>query len=144
MSQRHPILNDSRMLVTTVTKGRYPFFLRAANAREAAECLYRVQSLHPFLLYSFVIMPDHCHFLLRVPPPETIVVVMGSFKSGLTFDTGIPKLWQRRYHIRIARSSAAVLRYIHSDPVRNGLAENNADYPWSSACGRWPVSPLDE
>lgn len=133
------------MLVTTNTLGRLPVFAASAHAREAVECLYRVQSLHPFFLFGFVIMPDHCHFLLKVDPPFKISKIMNSFKSGLTFDTGIRKLWQPRFHIRLIGHGAwDVLRYIHMNPVEKGLIDRPEIYPWSSACGKWDVCQLPE
>ncbi len=143
MSQRHFIQNDSTMLITTVTLNRIPFFLNQAYAREAIECLYRVQGFHPFFLYGFVIMPDHIHILMKVPSPKKVSTVIGSYKSGLTFDLGIKKLWQERFHIRFPKNPSEALRYIHLNPVRKGICECPESYPWSSASGKWDVSALD-
>ncbi|MDD4286790.1 MAG: transposase [Candidatus Peribacteraceae bacterium] len=140
MSQRHPVQNEDVQLITTVTARRMPVFADPAHAHEAIECLYRVQARHPFFLYGFVIMPDHCHFLLRVPSPQKISTIMNVFKSGMTFNVGIPKLWQARYHIRSVHNVPAALRYIRENPVKAGLAETNEEYPWSSASGKWDVT----
>lgn len=143
MTQRRPIKNDTIMFVTTNTFYRKRFFDNPAYAREAASHLYNVQLLHPFLLFGFVIMPDHCHFLMNVPAPETISKIMNVYKSGLTFQLGVPKIWQPRYDMRIPNNSVKVLQYIHQNPVRAGLVENSADYPWSSASGKWDATPLE-
>ena len=144
MFQRHPIQNSALMFITTNTFNRSPFFADQARAREAVECLYRVQSLYPFFLFGFVIMPDHCHFLLRVDPPLSISTIMNSFKSGLTFDTGIPKLWQSRFHMRVIdHHPEVVLQYIHMNPVKAGLIEQQGKYLWSSASGKWDICQLD-
>ena len=140
MSQRHPIQNDVNMLVTTVTLNRLPIFSCPEHAREAVEALYRVQSLHPFFLYGFVIMPDHCHFLLKVPPPETVSKIMNIYKSGMTFNVGISKMWQASFHIRFLEDPVFALHYVHANPVRKGLSETPEDYAWSSACGKWDVT----
>jgi putative transposase len=143
MFQRHPVQNNALMLITTNTSGRSPVFAEPAHAREAVECLYRVQSLYPFFLYGFVMMPDHCHSLLRVDPPLKVSQIMNSYKSGLTFDIGIPKLWQSRFHIRIVENGAGnVLQYIHMNPVIKNLADRPESYPWSSANGKWDVCQL--
>lgn len=145
MTQRHPVQNDLLTMVTTNTLDRQPIFRDPSYAREAVECLYRVQELHPFFLYGFVIMPDHCHILMTVPIPETLSNIIGAFKSGLTFDLGLNGgcLWQRRFHATIVNNSHTALRYIYRNPVRAGLAGKQEDYPWSSACGQWTVMPLD-
>lgn len=142
MTQRHFIQNEATMFITTNVLNRKPVFANQGWAREAVECLYRVQEIHPFILHGFVIMPDHCHFLLRVIEPYTIAQFMSAYKSGLTFDIGVPKLWQRRYYMIIPKSAWNVLSYIHQNPVVAGLVEKPEDYPWSSASGKWEVTPL--
>lgn len=140
MSQRHFDQNEFLMLVTTVTLNRMPVFANPAYAREAIETLYRVQASHPFFLYGFVIMPDHCHFLLTVPEPGKISNVMCVYKSGVTSNTGLKKLWQNRFHIRLIKNPQEALKYIYLNPVRKLLAQEPEEYPWSSASGKWDVS----
>ena len=131
------------MLVTMVTKNRQPVFANSSRAREAIECLYRVQQLHPFFLYSFVVMPDHCHFLMRVLAPETISHIIGAYKSGLTFDLGIKQLWQPRFHIKIIHNINAAIHYIHMNPVRKKLIDRPEAYLWSSACKKWDIASFE-
>ena len=143
MSQRHRIQNNRMMFVTIATLNREPFFEHAPIAREAVETLYRVKALHPFLLHGFVVMPDHCHFLMTILPPEKISTIIGTFKSGLTFNTGIPQIWQPRSYIRIVRTTPEnVLRYIHMNPVEASMVERSNAYPWSSASGKWDVDQI--
>jgi putative transposase len=142
MTQRHPIVSDRIMLITTNTIDRVPYFANPVYAREAIECMYRTQQFHPYFLYGFVIMPDHCHFLMNVPSPNTVAKVMNSYKSGLTFDIGVPKLWQKRFHIRLADDPHRALSYIHENPMRKNLCESSDQYPWSSASGQWDIEPL--
>jgi REP element-mobilizing transposase RayT len=142
MTQRHPFKSDHIMMLTTNVLDRQKIFADESNAREAIECLYRVQELHPFFLYAFVIMPDHCHFLIETRAPITSGQLMNSYKAGLTFDLGIPKLWQRRYHIRLIDQPEFAKQYIHENPVRAGIVEYALDYPWSSASGKWEITPL--
>lgn len=142
MTQRHPFQNDVLMFVTTNTKNRTPIFENPTYASEAIDCLYRLQGIHPFLIFGFVIMPNHCHFLLNIPAPYTISKCMNAYKTGLTFDIGIGPLWQARYDVRVPDDGWATLRYIHENPVQAGLAATAADYRWSSASGRYDVSAL--
>lgn len=143
MSQRHPFQNEATMFVTTNTLNRMPLFSKNGFAKEAIDCLYRTQEQHPFFLFGFVIMPDHCHLLLQVRSPYTISKLMNAYKSGLTFDLGIPKLWQPRFDLRIPEKPYETLKYIHMNPVKAGFCEKPEEYPWSSACGKWEVTPLD-
>lgn len=131
------------MFVTTNTLKRKPIFRDPAFAREAVDNLYRVQKQHPFHLFGFVIMPDHCHFLLYVPAPESISRIMRMYKLGVVFSIGLGPIWQSRFHLVIPKSSASTLKYIHQNPVETGLVTSPEEYPWSSASGKWKVTSLD-
>ncbi len=141
MFQRHPIQNQHLMLVTTNTKDRIRIFANPACAREAVESLYRVQCWKPFFLFGFVIMPDHCHFLMNVPEHGSISKIMQAYKRSVCFEIG-KAIWQSRFHIKIVHSCGPVLKYIHMNPVRQNLCLEPAAYPWSSASGRWDVCDL--
>lgn len=142
MTQRHPEQSDLPMLITTVTKKRQPIFLHQGYAKTAVEHLYRVQKLHPFLLYAFVVMPNHCHFIMRPVFPEQISSIMRAYKSGLAFELKMGSIWQSRFNLRIINKFDGTISYIHQNPVRAGIASRMEDYPWSSASGRWPVEQL--
>lgn len=131
------------MLVTTNVEKRKKLFENPAFARQAIETLYKVQTAYPFLLFGFVIMPDHCHFLLNVSVPATISKMMKSYKIGVGHDTGLGALWQSRFHIRFPENGLKALEYIHLNPVRARLAESAEQYPWSSASGNWDISYLE-
>ena len=141
MSQRHHTQNQHMMLVTTNTENRVDYFLRPPHAREAVECLYRIQHYNPFFLYAFVVMPDHCHFLLHVPEHGSVSRTMYMYKRAVSFAIGKPE-WQGRFHLVIPRSVERTIGYIHSNPVRAGLCKSPQDYAWSSASGRWDVAEL--
>jgi len=143
MFQRHPIQCNELMFITTNVQDRNPVFQNPAFAKEAVETLYRVQQMYPFFLHAFVIMPDHCHFLLKVPEGGPISKIMRAYKYGLTFNFGIGAFWQSRFHIKIPDDASPVLHYIHLNPVKAGLVEVPEEYTWSSACGRWDVSPIE-
>lgn len=142
MPQRHAIQNDVTMFVTTNVLNRRPIFQDPAFARMAIDYLYRLQEKQPFLLFAFVIMPDHLHLLLQVRAPHTISTLMNTYKTGLTFELGIGAFWQPRFDLRIPDNCYNVLRYIHENPMKKGLVENPKDYPWSSASGKWEVTPI--
>ena len=144
MSQRHPVQNDSIFFVTTNVKNRRPLFNNDAYAREAVEMIYRVQEQYPFFLHAFVIMPDHCHFLLFVNEHNSISKIMNRYKMGLSHSIGIGPIWQSRFHIHIPENAIATLSYVHRNPVRAGLSEKTEDYPWSSASGKWDVTDLND
>ncbi len=144
MMPRRTIVNEVPMFITTNVKKRRPFFARDGFAKEAIDHLYRVQLFHPFFIYGFVIMPDHCHFLLKVCAPETICRIMDIYKGGLAHQIGIGPIWQPRYHLEFIYNLPGALNYIHMNPVKGGLCKKPEDYPWSSASGKWDVTSFDE
>jgi putative transposase len=143
MSQRHPIQNDVVSLITTNIQRRKKIFEVSEYAREAIDVLYRVQILWPFFLYGFVIMPDHCHFLMQVPAPGSLSKIVGRYKMGVSHSLQIGPIWQPRFHMKTCSSPIDALCYIHLNPLRAGLSETPESYPWSSASGKWDVTPLD-
>lgn len=143
MPQRRLEQNDCVMFITTNVQNRKPLFKDSAYANEAIDQIYRVQLLRPFFLFGFVIMPDHCHFLVNVPVPETISQIIRIYKSGLAHQLGIGSIWQSRFHVRIPEHPGKALEYIHLNPVRAGLVSNPEQYDWSSASGKFDVTPLD-
>ncbi len=131
------------MFITTNVHHRNPVFRDPAAARIAVETLYSIQDFYPFFLYGFVVMPDHLHLLLRIPRYGSVSKTIGVYKRAVTFTLGGGPLWQSRFHLILPRSPAAVLRYIHKNPVQAGLCALPEEYPWSSASGSWEVMPLE-
>ena len=141
--QRRPIENNELLFVTTNLHNRKSLFQNPAYAREAIEVLYRVQELHSFFLYGFVIMPDHCHLLIFPPAPSKISTIMKHWKMGVSHSIGGGPIWQSRFDARVPNDGREALRYIHENPVVAGLVESPEQYPWSSACGKWDVQEID-
>lgn len=140
--QPHRIQHSVITLLTICTLDRERLFDDPSIAREAIETLYRVRALHPFFLYGFVVMPDHCHLLLYVPSPLTVSRIINIYKTACYTAFGIAPLWQKRFHIRIVRRPYPVLRYIHDNPVVAVMVQRAEDYPWSSAGGLWEIDSL--
>lgn len=137
----HHLQNEMAVLVTTVTKNREKIFTDPAFAREACEALFRVQELYPFLLYAFVIMPNHCHILMRASEEIGLSKIMRVYKTSVAHAIGRGPIWQSRFDaksIPLARAKT----YIHWNPVKKNLCKNPEDYLWSSASRIWEVSEL--
>jgi putative transposase len=143
MLERRPIQNGETMFLTTVTKNRQEYFSNPAAARIAVETLYTIQDFYPFFLHAFVIMPDHCHFLLRIPEGGSISKTMGVYKRAVAFNVGRGPLWQSRFDCRMPDNIYGTIDYIHNNPVVAGLCEIPEEYPWSSASGKWDIHPYE-
>lgn len=139
MAQRHYV-QSGLLFITTTTLNRKPIFADPAFARAAIDALYHTQNLYPFFLYAFVIMPNHCHFLLSVPEGGFISKIIYGFKRSVCFEIAIGPLWQERFFQKtITEEPERVRRYIHMNPVKAGFCEAPEDYPWSSASDKWDI-----
>jgi putative transposase len=94
-------------------------------------------------------MPEHVHLLLSEPQRDTLADALKSLKQGVsrrligslplkpkTGLSGAPEhFWQKRYYdfnIRNYAQFVEKLRYIHRNPVKQGLCDRPEDWHWSS------------
>ena len=98
-----------------------------------------------FDVLAWVFMPDHVHWLLQgnqedadLKAAMTVVRQRTAIAFKRAFGTA---LWQRDCHERVLRrgeDAVAVSNYILNNPVRAGLVDEAADYPfgWSITLSR--------
>jgi putative transposase len=102
----------------------------------------------PFVIDAIVILPDHLHPILTLPPgdsdfPERWRRIKGHFSSALIGASTLLKrrpngglaLWQRRFWehtIRDESDFAQQVDYIHFNPVKHALVQRVRDWPYSS------------
>ena len=113
------------------------------------DAVRRVRAGAPFHIDAWVVLPDHMHCLWTLPPGDADFLgrwraIKTGFVKGLR--AGEPRssvmtrrgergIWQRRcweHTIRDDRDFAAHMDYTHFNPVKHGLVENPADWPYSS------------
>jgi putative transposase len=116
---------------------------------EALRNAFRVDRRErPFVVDAIVVLPDHLHALLTLPPndadfPGRWRRIKGHFssdilKSGATVaraPNGELALWQRRFWEHTIRNEDDFVRhidYIHFNPVKHGHVQRVADWPHSS------------
>jgi putative transposase len=109
----------------------------------------QVRARAPFHIDAWAVLPDHMHCLWTLPEgdgdfPGRWRAIKTAFSKSLPADEprspimtsrGERGIWQRRYWehtIRDDRDYAAHMDYTHFNPVKHGLAENVADWPFSS------------
>jgi putative transposase len=102
--------------------------------RAAARCSWRV--------YAFAIMSNHLHIVLKTPQPN-LARGMQTFLSA--YANGWSRrhrfyghVFQGRYRTELVEDETylwTVTRYVHLNPVRAGLVEQPAAWPWSSYPG---------
>jgi putative transposase len=102
--------------------------------------LHEAKAIHKFLLFGYVVMPNHVHVLLAVIT-GSLSDIMHAWKrssAGSIQKTRGKRgpLWQARYFDFICRRTRDVgnkLEYIHQNPVVAGLVSHADDWRWSSA-----------
>ena len=108
-----------------------------------------VKARHPFRMDAVVILPEHLHCILTLPPGDADYatrwnLIKGRFSrsiehgerlSGSRRKRGERGIWQRRYWEHLLRDQKDFNRhadYIHWNPVKHGWVSRVADWPHSS------------
>jgi putative transposase len=104
-----------------------------------------------YRLLAWVVMPNHVHVLFEPINDWTVAKIVAGWKkftarkifdwereSGRGFGNKVPHapIWHREYWDRYIRDKAhlnQVIDYIHSNPVKAGLAPTAQNWRWSSA-----------
>lgn len=95
-------------------------------------------------LKSWVVMPNHLHFLAVLLPNIELREIAHSIKSYTAHEANkmlgrTGQFWQHEpfdRYIRNQRHYASVINYIEMNPVKAGLCADRRDWKWSSAVGR--------
>jgi putative transposase len=103
---------------------------------------------HPFTIDAAVVLPDHLHVIMTLPPgdadfPIRVSLIKRRFTTALAkigatiarYRNGELALWQRRFWEHTVRDDADFERhvdYIHFNPVKHGLVTRVRDWPYSS------------
>jgi putative transposase len=101
--------------------------------------LGRVLERYGWLLYAYCLMGNHNHLVIETPRPN-LSLVMRQLNGlyALRFNLRhrrVGHLFQGRFRSILVESESyllAVCRYVVLNPVRAGLCNDPADWPWSS------------
>jgi putative transposase len=95
-------------------------------------------------------MPEHFHLLISEPErgaPSTVMQVLKQRfarrlhwktslqDSGISLETVIGQVWQERFYdfnVWTRKKEVEKLRYMHRNPVKRGLVEEQDQWAWSS------------
>ena len=108
-----------------------------ASCRIFESALERVRHSYRLHVYGYVVMPEHVHLLLSEPQRDTLADALKSLKQGVSrrLIGDAEHFWQKRYYdfnIRNYSQFVEKLRYVHRNPVKQGLCERPEDWQWSS------------
>jgi len=126
--------------VTSKTKDNTPIFSDKETAELFLAVLFDCRKKYKFLLFGFVIMPDHFHALIKPDRDYSISMVMQKIKSLFAYRyrelTGISgSIWQKSFYDFVLNSKEKLiekLNYIHNNPIRENIVSSPKDYPYSS------------
>ncbi|MDD5628231.1 MAG: transposase [Elusimicrobia bacterium] len=104
--------------------------------------LARAKERFGFRLYAYCLMPNHLHLLIQVAAASASVIMHWLQSVYARSYNRRRERWghvfQDRFHARRCRDDRymlALLRYIHCNPVRAGLAASASQWPWSGHAG---------
>ena len=129
-----------RYFLTFCTWERARHFKSADHVSLVCEQFQRASREQSFAVIAYCFMPDHVHLLVAGERQEADLKRFSTIAkqySGFYFQqaSGLP-LWQRYGFERVLRTEEAteiVARYTIANPVRAGLVQSPADYPfWGS------------
>jgi putative transposase len=112
-------------------------------------CLQNTQVRLHFRVPALVVLPDHLHMLMVLPPDDAdfsarIRMLKASFVGALrqqvgsevrTNAKGEANIWQRRFWEHLIRDEQDYCHhvdYIHINPLKHGLVTRVRDWPFSS------------
>lgn len=109
------------------------------------EIMFEQRQLGEYFLHDFVVMPNHLHVLLTVSGTisKAVRLIKGRFAhdARARFDIRL-QIWQRGFSehaIRDARDYVAHQHYIWQNPVKARKVVAPEEFPYGSACGRFPI-----
>ena len=108
-----------------------------------------VQRRHPFKIHGWVVLPEHLHCVIELPPGDADYATRWRLIK-MEFSKALPRterlsavrarrgergVWQRRYWehlIRDERDYRAHMDYVHINPVKHCLVKTVAEWPYST------------
>ena len=128
---------------TLVTYERFPFFKYANHVERLKAAIQKIKKTDPFSLNAFVILPDHLHFLWRLPEDDKnfstrLRLIKRDFSMQIITSLNHrqeKRVWQRRFWEHVIRDEndwQKHMDYIHYNPVKHGLVFSPADWKYSS------------
>jgi putative transposase len=114
-------------------------FLDEQDRRAYLQRVQRYKEDTGFILYAYVLMPNHVHLLVETPRAPLSKVMQG---INLTYTQYFNRKYDKVGHVFQGRYKAflcdrdeyllSLVRYIHLNPVRANLVKEPRQYKWSS------------
>ena len=108
--------------------------------------LREAREKYPVELYSYCLMPNHFHLVVRTPDLKAISAYMHFVQCSHACDLracyrsrGHGHVFQRRYWSKLVEGAGyllTVMKYVEANPVRAGLVDWAQKWEWSSMWDR--------
>ena len=110
MKIKRPIIDNAIYFITTSTVNKRKILKDYKNAKIVADQFIDYEKLYRFTIYTYAVMPNHYHLLLKVGPKKNISQILhgiNSYTSYLINKKNFPKVqvWDRRPHDEVIRSN---------------------------------------
>lgn len=127
--------------ITTNTAQRKPLFTNFHLARIVILEMQCLDKNHHVNSLSWVLMPDHLHWLFQLTEKNTLANVIKTLKARSAkrinhYLKQSGSVWQRNYYdhgLRDNENIRDIARYIVGNPLRARLVDNIGDYPYWDA-----------
>lgn len=133
----------------TVNLARRDSDLLVERIDDLREAVRYVMTRHPFHIDAMVVLPEHLHAVWTLPPGDAAYplrwrllkawfsrhIAKGEHRRDSRVAKGERGIWQRRYWEHLIRDDEDMQRhvdYVHFNPVKHGLVERAADWPYST------------
>ena len=150
---RRAYIEGGSYFFTVITFNRLPILTAEESRTILHDAWLDVQRRFPFRTVAVCLLPEHLHCIWSLPEGDADYPVRwkeikrlftkgylarvgpGEERNESRVMKGEAAIWQRRYWEHMIRDEEDFRRhedYIHYNPVKHGLVERVADWPWSS------------
>jgi len=114
---------------------RRPFLSPVAAMERFEDALERIRRRYLLAVGGYVVMPEHVHLLVNEPQRGLLSRAVQALKLSVSVRSRERPFWQAHYYdanVAGHEEFVEILRYIHRNPVKRGLAGRPEDWRWSS------------
>jgi putative transposase len=138
---RKPRIEFEGALYHVITRGnqRQPIFRGKEDYERYLRILGDYKTRYEFNLYAYVLMGNHVHLLMETKEVPLSRILQGINQSYTMYFNRryatVGHLFQGRYKAILCDRDSyllSLMKYIHVNPIRAGVAKTLEVYPWSS------------
>ena len=148
MQYRRIITPGASYFFTVVLQDRRSDLL-IRKIKELRQAIKQVIERYPFIIDGIVVLPEHLHLMMTLPPDDAhysqlLSFIKSSFSRHIELSEPISAsrqskrergIWQRRFWEHVIRDELDYSRhldYIHYNPVKHGYVRTPSEWQYSS------------